>query len=82
MYYVLFTVLYEWNVKKVLIFPAIYIYTCFYGIMLTETPVLLDFPAIRGFSVTNLLLVQYSILVRLYFCGCKPVHPSLSTYAP
>lgn len=31
-----------------------------YGIILTESPVLLDFPAIRGFFVTNLLSVQCS----------------------
>ena len=30
---VLFDMLYEWNVKKVLIFQAIYICICFYGII-------------------------------------------------
>lgn len=53
-----------------------------YGIMNTESPVFLDFSRVRGFFVTNLLLVQCSNAVLLYFYGYILFHLFLSIYAP
>lgn len=53
-----------------------------YGIMslkIAGKPLFSGFPA---FLVTNLLLVQCSIAVLLYFCECKPVPLFPSIYAP
>lgn len=53
-----------------------------YGIINTESPVFLDFSRVRGFFVTNLLLVQCSNAVLLYFYGYILFHLFLSIYAP
>lgn len=49
------------NKKTIIIFANILKIVRNYGIIKTESPVFLDFSRVRGFFVTNLLLVQYSI---------------------
>ena len=53
-----------------------------YDIINTESPVFLDFSRVRGFFVTNLLLVQCSNAVLLYFYGYILFHLFISIYAP
>lgn len=53
-----------------------------YGTINTKTAATLDFSGVAAFLVTNLLLVQCSIAVLLYFCECRPFHPSPSICDP
>lgn len=48
----------------------------------TKTAATLDFSGVAAFLVTNLLLVQCSIAVLLYFCEYRPVHPFPSICDP
>ena len=53
-----------------------------YVIINTKTAATLDFSWVAAFLVTNLLLVQCSIAVLLYFCECRPFHPFPSICDP
>lgn len=52
------------------------------GTINTKTAATLDFSGVAAFLVTNLLLVQCSIAVLLYFCEYRPVHPFPSICDP
>lgn len=53
-----------------------------HGKINTKTAATIDFSGVAAFLVTNLLLVQCSIAVLLYFCECRPFHPFPSICDP